>query len=114
MLAKQARLMREAVAEVVARGSRYGGPALGLRVLFDRTSAKPARFAIVVPAKQIPLAVTRHQIKRRVRVVLQRLSPELSTGFAIVVFCGRETRDWNLAKFSAEIRQLFIQAKLVH
>lgn len=111
MLAKQARLSREAVAEVLAQGRRYGDQALSARALLD-DQASPPRFAIVVPAKQVALAVTRHQIKRRIRAIFAKLAPELLPGLMLVIFCNKEVKNWSFAELKLKLTELLTKAKL--
>lgn len=113
MLAKGARLTRSGVATVLARGLRFGDHGLGLRVLTGQTSHKRPKFAIVVPAKQVSLAVSRHLIKRRVRSVLHSLTPELPLGLSLIIFCGATTESWSTDQLAREIKQLLVGAKLI-
>ncbi len=112
MLAKGARLAREEVATVLARGLRFGDSSLSLLALTSQTSRHRPKFAVIVPAKQVPLAVSRHLIKRRVRSVLRALAPELSVGLSLVVFCGATAKNWTVGQLAGKIKPLFAQAKL--
>lgn len=112
MLPRRQRLTRTEVAEVLTGGRRYGDQALSLRALLD-TQPLPSRFAIVVPAKQVPLAVTRHQIKRRVRAILAKLTPELLPGLMLMVFCNKEVKNWPFAELKLKLTELLTKSKLV-
>lgn len=112
MLARGHRLTRVEVAEVLAQGRRAGDRALGLRFLASNKN-QGVKFAIVVPAREVPLAVKRHQLKRRIRAILAKLVSTLKPGSQIIIFCGHEVSKHTFLDLSLKLKELLNSARLI-
>lgn len=108
MLASSSRLGREEVARVVRDGYRVSGRGLAARFLPD-VGHPQARFALVVPAKQLPLAVARHQLKRRLRAAIRAWQSGSSPlrSMLVVVFADRLAATWDYQGLKTALAKLF-------
>ena len=85
MLPNQNRLRRrEDFAKVYAKGDRYRGTYLNLRIFIDSNDPL-TRIGIVVSKKVSKLAVTRNRFKRQLRAIFRQLLSQLKNGLQIVV-----------------------------
>ena len=75
---------REDFAKVYAKGDRYRGTYLNLRMFIDSNDPL-TRIGIVVSKKVSKLAVTRNRFKRQLRAIFRQLLSQLKNGLQIVV-----------------------------
>ena len=106
------RLTREAVAETIARGRVYRGGSLALRVSTARTAGVTLS-TVVVSGRQVKLAVDRNLLKRRLRSLLQRLSPTFVPGYQLVVFASRQSLELKFSELAEELVVKLKQAKII-
>ena len=108
MLPRVNRLSRAEIDEIIRRGRRAGGRPLGLRYL---PVPGPARFAIVVPAKEVKQSVARHRLKRRIRVLIREQAGQSkpSRSCHAVIFAGSSASQLPFPDLREQLTQLFKQ-----
>jgi ribonuclease P protein component len=85
VLPNQNRLRRrEDFAKVYAKGDRYKGKYLSIKILIT-PSQEETQIGIVVSKKVSKLAVSRNRFKRRLRAIFRQLLSQLINGLQIVV-----------------------------
>lgn len=114
MLPNQNRLRRrEDFAKVYAKGDRYRGTHLSLRILFDSNDPF-IRIGIVVSKKVSKLAVTRNRFKRQLRAIFRQLLSQLKHGLQIVVTVTTVTSKPSYQELWDDLRNLLAKAKVLH
>jgi ribonuclease P protein component len=114
VLPNQNRLRRrEDFAKVYAKGDRYRGTYLSLRILFDSNDPF-IRIGIVVSKKVSKLAVTRNRFKRQLRAIFRQLLSQLKNGLQIVVTVTTVTSKPSYQELWDDLRNLLAKAKVLH
>ena len=114
MLPNQNRLKRrEDFAKVYAKGDRYRGTYLNLRVIFD-IDAPLTRIGIVVSKKVSKLAVTRNRFKRQLRAIFRQLLSQLNDGLQIVVTVIAVQSKPSYQEIWDDLKNLLAKAKVLH
>ncbi len=114
MLPNQNRLRRrEDFAKVYAKGDRYRGTYLNLRILFD-SNAPFTRIGIVVSKKVSKLAVTRNRFKRQLRAIFRQLLSQLKNGLQIVVTVTTVQSKPSYQELWDDLKNLLAKAKMLH
>ena len=114
MLPNQNRLRRrEDFAKVYAKGDRYRGTYLNLRILFDSNDPL-TRIGIVVSKKISKLAVTRNRFKRQLRAIFRQLLSQLKGGLQIVVTVTTVQSKPSYQELWDDLKNLLAKAKVLH
>lgn len=114
MLPNQNRLRRrEDFAKVYAKGDRYRGTYLSLKILFDSNTTF-TRIGIVVSKKVSKLAVTRNRFKRQLRAIFRQLLSQLKDGLQIVVTVTTVASKPNYQELGDDLKNLLAKAKVLH
>lgn len=114
MLPNQNRLRRrEDFAKVYAKGDRYRGTYLNLRIFIDSNDPL-TRIGIVVSKKVSKLAVTRNRFKRQLRAIFRQLLSQLKNGLQIVVTVTTVTSKPSYQELWDDLRNLLAKAKVLH
>lgn len=114
MLPNQNRLRRrEDFAKVYAKGDRYRGTYLNLRILFDSNDPF-TRIGIVVSKKVSKLAVTRNRFKRQLRAIFRQLLSQLKNGLQIVVTVTTVQSKPSYQELWDDLKNLLAKAKVLH
>ena len=114
MLPNQNRLRRrEDFAKVYAKGDRYRGTYLSLRILFDSNDPF-IRIGIVVSKKVSKLAVSRNRFKRQLRAIFRQLLSQLKSGLQIVVTVIATQSKPTYQQLWDDLRNLLAKAKVLH
>lgn len=99
-------------------GRRAVCPHLMVRVLIDPHPLMPGKSAskvgIVVSQKVSKQAVTRNQIKRRLRSAIVALMADLSPNLWIVISARPGADQCRYDEFLRELKQLFMQLEVFH
>ncbi|MEE3716820.1 ribonuclease P protein component [Tumidithrix elongata RA019] len=119
MLPAQNRLRRrQDFAEVYAKGDRYSGQHLRLRVYdLNKTSEKSGtdiQIGIVISKKVSKLAVTRNRIKRQLRAIFRQLLSQLRQGLQIVVTVSTLQGSPTFKQLWDDLITLLVKAKVLH
>jgi ribonuclease P protein component len=113
VLPNQNRLRRrEDFAKVYAKGDRYRGNYLSLRVLFD-SNPPLTRIGIVVSKKVSKLAVTRNRFKRQLRAIFRQLLSQLKSGLQIVVTVTTVQSKPSYQELWDDLKNLLARAKVL-
>jgi len=114
VLPNQNRLRRrEDFAKVYAKGDRYRGTYLSLRILFDSNDPF-IRIGIVVSKKVSKLAVSRNRFKRQLRAIFRQLLSQLKSGLQIVVTVIATQSKPTYQQLWDDLRNLLAKAKVLH
>ena len=114
MLPNQNRLCRrEDFAKVYAKGDRYRGTYLSLRILRD-THQPFTKIGIVVSKKVSKLAVTRNRFKRQLRAIFRQLLSQLMDGLQIVVTVTTVDSKPSYQELWNDLKNLLAKAKVLH
>jgi ribonuclease P protein component len=114
VLPNQNRLRRrEDFAKVYAKGDRYRGTYLNLRMFIDSNDPL-TRIGIVVSKKVSKLAVTRNRFKRQLRAIFRQLLSQLKNGLQIVVTVTTVTSKPSYQELWDDLRNLLAKAKVLH
>ncbi len=79
-----------------------------------RPNALPHNQYGFVVGKRVGNAVTRNLVKRRLRAIVQAVSPEIAPGYAVVITAKAAAAGTAFATLEGEVRQLLRRAKLWH
>jgi ribonuclease P protein component len=114
VLPNQNRLRRrEDFAKVYAKGDRYRGTYLNLRILCDSDEAF-IKIGIVVSKKISKLAVTRNRFKRQLRAIFRQLLSQLKDGLQIVVTVTTVQSKPSYQELWDDLKNLLARAKVLH
>ena len=114
MLPNQNRLRRrEDFAKVYAKGDRYRGTYLNLRIFIDSNDPL-TRIGIVVSKKVSKLAVTRNRFKRQLRAIFRQLLSQLKSGLQIVVTVIASRSMPSYQQLCDDLKNLLAKAKVLH
>ena len=114
MLPNQNRLRRrEDFAKVYAKGDRYKGTYLNLRIFIDANDPS-TRIGIVVSKKVSKLAVTRNRFKRQLRAIFRQLLSQLKNGLQIVVTVTTVQSKPSYQELWDDLKNLLAKAKVLH
>ena len=114
MLPNQHRLRRrEDFAKVYAKGDRYRGTYLNLRIFIDSNDPL-TRIGIVVSKKVSKLAVTRNRFKRQLRAIFRQLLSQLKNGLQIVVTVTTVQSKPSYQELWDDLKNLLAKAKVLH
>jgi ribonuclease P protein component len=114
VLPNQNRLrQREDFAKVYAKGDRYRGTYLNLRILCDSNEAF-TKIGIVVSKKVSKLAVTRNRFKRQLRAIFRQLLSQLKDGLQIVVTVTTVQSKPSYQELWDDLKNLLARAKVLH
>jgi ribonuclease P protein component len=114
VLPNQNRLRRrEDFAKVYAKGDRYRGTYLSLRILFDSNDPL-TRIGLVVSKKVSKLAVTRNRFKRQLRAIFRQLLSQLKDGLQIVVTVTTVQSKPSYQELWDDLKNLLAKAKVLH
>jgi ribonuclease P protein component len=114
VLPNQNRLRRrEDFAKVYAKGDRYRGTYLNLRILFDANDPL-TRIGLVVSKKVSKLAVTRNRFKRQLRAIFRQLLSQLNDGLQIVVTVTVVQGKPSYQELWDDLKNLLARAKVLH
>lgn len=114
MLPNQNRLRRrEDFAKVYAKGVRYRGTYLNLRIFIDNNDPL-TRIGIVVSKKVSKLAVTRNRFKRQLRAIFRQLLSQLKNGLQIVVTVTTVQSKPSYQELWDDLENLLAKAKVLH
>lgn len=114
MLPNQNRLRRrEDFAKIYAKGHRYRGTYLNLRVFFDSNSPLITRIGIVVSKKVSKLAVSRNRFKRQLRAIFRQLLSQLKNGLQIVVTVNPIQGKPSYQEIWDDLKSLLTKAKVL-
>ncbi len=114
MLPNQNRLRRrEDFTKVYAKGDRYRGSYLSLKVLFD-SNVTVTQIGIVVSKKVSKLAVTRNRFKRQLRAIFRQLLSQLKSGLQIVVTVTTVQSKPSYQEIWDDLTKLLTRAKVLH
>jgi ribonuclease P protein component len=113
---------RQDFAEVYAKGDRYSGQYLRLRVYSLGSSdkelgANPTRatqVGIVISKKVSKLAVNRNRIKRQLRAIFRQLLSQLRQGLQIVVTVSTLQGSPTFTQLCDDLITLLVKAKVLH
>lgn len=115
MLPNQNRLRRrEDFAKVYAKGDRYRGKYLNLRVLIDLSDPSNTKIGIVVSKKFSKLAVSRNRSKRQLRAIFRQLLSQLRGGLQIVVTANTVQSTPSYQEIWDDLHKLLAKAKVLH
>ena len=125
MLPNQNRLRRrEDFAKIYAKGDRYRGTYLSLRVLHtcnpsldqDQPQQKllPTQVGIVVSKKYSKLAVSRNRFKRQIRYIFRQLLSQLKDGLQIVVTVNTVQSTPSYQQIWDDLKILLKKARVLH
>ena len=114
MLPNQNRLRRrEDFAKVYAKGDRYRGTYLNLRMFIDSNDPL-TRIGIVVSKKVSKLAVTRNRFKRQLRAIFRQLLSQLKNGLQIVVTVTTVQSKPSYQELWDDLKNLLAKANVLH
>jgi ribonuclease P protein component len=114
VLPNQNRLRRrEDFAKVYAKGDRYRGTYLNLRMFIDSNDPL-TRIGIVVSKKVSKLAVTRNRFKRQLRAIFRQLLSQLKNGLQIVVTVTTVQSKPSYQELWDDLKNLLAKAKVLH
>jgi ribonuclease P protein component len=113
VLPNQHRLRRrEDFAKVYAKGDRYKGTYLSLRILYDNDPIF-TRIGIVVSKKISKLAVIRNRFKRQLRAIFRQLLSQLKGGLQIVVTVTAVQSKPSYQEIWDDLNKLLARAKVL-
>jgi ribonuclease P protein component len=114
VLPNQNRLRRrEDFAKVYAKGDRYRGTYLSLRIFFDGDNPL-TRIGLVVSKKVSKLAVTRNRFKRQLRAIFRQLLSQLKDGLQIVVTVTTVQSKPSYQELWDDLKNLLAKAKVLY
>jgi ribonuclease P protein component len=115
VLSAQHRLRRrQDFAIVYAKGDRYSGRYLRLRI-YDRVNSDLAsQIAIVISKKISKSAVIRNRIKRQLRAIFRQLLSQLKQGLQIVVTVSALPGSPSYIQLWDDLTKLLIEAQVLH
>ncbi len=102
--------------QVYKQGKTYKSSHFVLKVLaVSLKEDHPAsRFGITISRKVSKQAVTRNRLKRQIRAVIRTLLPQITASWKMVIIVRRQSLECNYEHFLRELKQLFIQAEIIH
>lgn len=106
MLPRPHRLPGSFFPSVLRQGRRYSNQFFALRIL-PLKSQDPSRFAVVVSAKKLPLAVDRNRLRRQLYHLIYSRLKLIKPGFSVIILVQTPQPDQSLF-------ELFKQAKIFH
>ena len=80
---------------------------------FSENNLRVSRFAFIVSKKISPKAVQRNKIKRRLRDIIQKIIPEIKTGFDLVIIAQKGTGNVKFQEVEQAATGLLADAKLI-
>jgi ribonuclease P protein component len=118
MLPKPHRLKhRRDFSIVYQKGIRLHTNALGLRA-YQRSrqpnGSFPSRIGFSISQKVSKHAVVRNRIKRQLRAAMRQLLPELDSGWDLVMVVYPNALKCDYQEFLQQLKQLLIQAEILH
>ena len=127
MLPNQNRLRRrEDFAKIYAKGDRYRGTYLSLRVLnnfnpspdqgqpHQQRHLPPTQVGIVVSKKASKLAVSRNRFKRQIRSIFRQVLSQLKDGLQIVVTVNPVQSTPSYQQIWDDLKILLKKARVLH
>lgn len=115
MLPAQNRLrLRHHFANVYARGDRYRGQYLRLRIYDTGNREFTSQIGIVISKKISKSAVIRNRIKRQLRAIFRQLLSQLKQGLQIVVTVSTLEGSPNYGQLRDDLIKLSIKAQVLH
>lgn len=115
MLPAENRLrQRHDFSNVYARGDRYRGHYIRLRIYNTGNSAIASKIGIVISKKISKSAVIRNRIKRQLRAIFRQLLSQLKQGLQIVVTVSTLEGSPNYLQLQEDLTKLSIEAKILH
>lgn len=114
MLPAQNRLRRrQDFATVYAKGDRYSGRYLRLRIYTTNLSFA-SQIGIVISKKVSKSAVIRNRIKRQLRAICRQLLSQLKQGLQIVVTVSTLDGSPSYTELGNDLTKLLIEAQVLH
>ncbi len=115
MLPAQNRLRRrQDFANVYARGDRYRGQYLRLRIYDTGNLECASQIGIVISKKISKSAVIRNRIKRQLRAIFRQLLSQLKQGLQIVVTVSTLEGSPSYGELQDDLTKLSIKAQVLH
>lgn len=115
MLPAQHRLRRrQDFAKVYAKGDRYKGQYLSLRIYATKNSSATTQIGFVISKKVSKKAVHRNRIKRQLRAIFWQLLSQLKQGLQIIVTVYPQQESLEFKKIQGDLTKLLIKAQVLH
>lgn len=112
MLPIKNRVKKESFSKIMKEGVFVLSEHFSLRLL-DRKDAKPSLFALVVPNKVQKTSVGRHLLKRKMSAVVEKVFPNLKTGYSVIIFAKKDIARSPFGEMEKEILGLLKKAKVL-
>lgn len=113
MLQRAYRLRKQRdFSRVFHRGRTEHAPAFTIKYHPNRAGRN--RVAVVASTKVAKRAVLRNRTRRRFYACLQRLWPELESGFDIIILVRRQALDLRGRELERQLRSCFRRAGILH
>ncbi len=113
MLNSQRRIDKGLFDQIIKRGFSVYTPLLSLSFLPSPLITTGSRFAIVVSAKALKMAVDRNKLKRRGRHAIYKNLNRIKNGFLCVFFCKKKMFSLPFKDFEETMLKLLSQANLL-
>lgn len=104
---------RQDFAKVYAKGDRYSGRYLRLRIYASNLEVA-SQIGIVISKKVSKSAVIRNRIKRQLRAICRQLLSQLKKGLQIVVTVSTLEENPGCAQLGNDLTKLLIEAEVLH
>lgn len=115
MLPAQNRLRRrQDFATVYAKGDRYSGRYLRLRVYSTTNLDFASQIGIVISKKISKSAVIRNRIKRQLRAICRQLLSQLKQGLQIVITVSSLEGNPSYPQLGNDLTKLLIEAQVLY
>ncbi|WP_019498320.1 ribonuclease P protein component [Pseudanabaena sp. PCC 6802] len=105
---------RQDFATVYAKGDRYSGRYLRLRVYNTTNLGFASQIGIVISKKVSKSAVIRNRIKRQLRAICRQLLSQLKQGLQIVVTVSTLDGSPSYTQLGNDLTKLLIEAQVLH
>lgn len=100
--------------ELIHNGRSFFSKNFLIKILYNKKTPQPSRFAVVVSKKISNKAVVRNFLKRRVKYALIKRSLDIKDGFQVVIWLKNNLSETKYNDFEAEIIKLLNQTDILN
>jgi ribonuclease P protein component len=117
MLKKAHRLSTKQFMEVMEKGRIITSPLFVVRMLVNKpetgvNNQNISGISAVTPKKIAVTAVMRNRIRRQIYAAVRPLKNTLTPGISLIIFAKQEALKADTASMSADLKQLFVKARI--
>ena len=109
MFARESRIQKGDVVNIMKEGVSYHSPSFLLKVLKNNTDK--SLFAVVVSKKVAKTAVARNKNKRRVREVLKKTVTKIPSGRSYIVMLKKDLNTSVFSDITSELEELLARVR---